>query len=122
MQKVTGKAAEEHYKRRDEEGEYQLTPEFNRMSLKPGIGAKWLDKYENDVYINDHVIVNGISCTPPKYYDKLLKRRNPERLEELKNERELDGLKYRHDNTEDRLRVKEIVAKAKTKALLRNKL
>lgn len=122
MQKVTGKAAEEHYKRQDENGEYQLTPEFNKMSLKPGIGAGWLDKYEADVYSHDHVIVNGVACTPPKYYDKLLKRRNPERIEELKNERELNGLKHRSDNTEDRLRIKEIVAKAKTKALLRNKI
>ena len=64
MAKVTGDAAKEHYKRIDEEGEYQLTPEFNRMSLKPAIGLRWLEKYHGDVYNHDHVITNGVETKP----------------------------------------------------------
>ena len=41
LQKVTGEAAKEHYKRQDENGEYMLEPEFNQMSTRPGIGADW---------------------------------------------------------------------------------
>lgn len=124
MQKVTGQAAEEHYKRTDPNtGEiYHLTPEYNKMSLKPGIGAAWLDKYENDVYNYDHVIINGMEASPPKYYDKLLKRKNADRLAEIKEQREVTDPKQWLDNTPERLKVKEVVSKARTKSLLRGKI
>lgn len=38
LKKITGDAAEEHYRRFDELGHYQLEPEFCGMSLKPGLG------------------------------------------------------------------------------------
>lgn len=43
---------------------------FVRMSLKPGIGARWFDKFKSDVFPHDRVIVNGRSAKPPKYYDR----------------------------------------------------
>lgn len=122
VQKVTGKAAEEHYKRQDENGVYHLTPEFNQMSRKPGLGATWFAKYKTDVYNHDHVIVNGMECSPPKYYDKILKRENRDRLEQLKETREQDGLLHKADNTHQRLDARHQVAKAKAKMLLRNKV
>ena len=61
--KVTGDAAKIHYRREDENGEYFLTPEFSHMSLKPAIGKTWLEKYKNDVYNHDYVIVNGVKAT-----------------------------------------------------------
>ena len=47
MKKVTGDAAEAHYTTVNvETGEISVrTPEFNKMSLKPGIGAAWFDKF-----------------------------------------------------------------------------
>jgi len=87
MSKITGDMAEEHYKRFDYLGEYQLNPEYNAMSLKPGIGATWLKKYEADVYTYDYVIVNGHETRPPKYYDKLFEAKNPDKFEDLKHER-----------------------------------
>lgn len=122
MQKVTGKLAELHYKREDENGVYHLTPEYNKMSLKPGIGASWLDKHKADVYNQDHVIINGMECKPPKYYDKLLKKMDPERLAKHQENREKRGADNRSDNTPERLKDKEEVAKAKIKALKRGKL
>lgn len=122
LSKITGDAAEEHYKRFDHLGEYQLNPEYNRMSLKPGIGAGWLDKYTNDVYTSDYVIVNGHKTRPPKYYDKIFESRNPDRFEEIKDERiKLAQSRYM-DNTDERLLVKEKVAIAKTQTLLRGKI
>lgn len=89
MKKVTGQNAEEHYMRADEHGEcYQLKPEYTSMSLKPGIGHSWFEAYESDVYPHDEVIVDGKRFKPPRYYDKLLERKNPQLLEELKKERE----------------------------------
>lgn len=122
LKKVTGKAAEQHYKRHDEEGEYQLTPEYNRMSLKNPIGKKWLAKYKNDVYNYDHVIVNGQECKPPKYYDKLLKKWDNERLEAIKEEREQNSLNHKADNTPQRLAAREQFQHARIKALKRGKV
>lgn len=122
MKKVTGDAAKTHYKRTDENGDYWLTPEFNKMSNRPGIGAKWLDKYKNDVYNHDHVIINGMEITPPKYYDKLLKRQDPDKLAKHQENREIRGAATRHDNTPERLEAKRIVAEAKIKNLKRGKV
>lgn len=122
VQKVTGHAAEEHYKRHDEEGEYQLTPEFNRMSLKPGIGALWLEKYKSDVYTYDHVIINGQECSPPKYYDKLLKKWDSDKLDEFKETREERALKRKNDNTPSRLAEREQFQNARIRSLARGKV
>ncbi|AZL82824.1 replication initiator protein [Apis mellifera associated microvirus 13] len=122
VQKVTGQAAEEHYKRVDDQGEYQLTPEYNRMSLKPAIGKTWLEKYRSDVYNHDHVIINGVKSTPPKYYDKLLKRWDANRLEELKEQREANAQTHKEDQTWQRLEAKEQFQHARIKSLLRNKI
>lgn len=120
--KVTGDPAEEHYKRFDHLGEYQLNPEYNRMSLKPGIGAPWLEKYQADVYNYDYVVVNGVETRPPKYYDKILDYKDPDRLEELKWERIIRAQERALDNTVERLLDREHVAKAKLTKLKRGKI
>lgn len=122
MEKITGDLAEEHYKRYDYLGEYQLTPEFNDMSRKPGIGATWLNKYQSDVYNYDYVVVNGVQTRPPKFYDKLFQATNEDEFDQLKEERILAAKERYLDNTEERLLVKEKVAKAKTQSLKRGKL
>lgn len=87
--KITGKKAEEHYARvNTETGElYNLTPEFSRMSLKPGIGSGWISKYTNDVYNYDHLVEGRFETRPPRYYDKYLERTDPTRYEALKKTR-----------------------------------
>ncbi|WNK12759.1 MAG: replication initiator protein [Microvirus sp.] len=81
MKKVTGEPAKAHYTRLDEKtGElFEIEPEFSRMSLRPGIGAKWFDQYYRDVYGDgrDAVIRKGGSkMKPPKFYDKLLRQKD----------------------------------------------
>lgn len=122
VQKITGDEAEEHYKRFDYLGEYQLTPEFNQMSRKPGIGGDWLKFYKEDVFKHDIVVINGKETNVPKFYDKLLKKQNPERLQDLKDAREWNGYQQRADNTPERLLIKEIVTKAKIQQLERGKV
>lgn len=114
MKKVTGHNAKEHYERVCEDtGEvYTMVPEFTRMSLKPGIGAGWFDKYQSDVYPHDYVVVRGKETKPPKYYDRLLERVNPDMLDGVKFERELAARSNYLDNTDERLLVKEQVKKA----------
>lgn len=122
VQKVTGHNAAAHYARVDKDGPYSLPPEFNHMSLKPGIGARWFEKYKSDVYTFDHVIVRGKECKPPKYYDTLFSRANPEEFEDLKFLREVDARERFEDNTDARLAVKEIVTRSRANQLFRSQV
>jgi hypothetical protein len=91
VQKVTGDLAESHYRVVTDDGEIvDRTPEFNHMSLKPGIGAKWLEKYRTDVFPRDYVVINGVKTKPPKYYDLLFSREDPGEFSEIVARRELD--------------------------------
>jgi len=119
MQKINGERAEEHYKRYDFLGEYSLVPEFNEMSRKPGIGGDWLRFHMKDVYTNDKIIINGKETNVPKFYDKILKRLDPEKLRDFKEIREWNGYQQRADNTPERLAVKEQVTIAKIQQLKR---
>lgn len=78
MKKIGGAQAEEHYRRVDEECgyEYWIEPEFARMSLKPGIGARWFEKYERDFIEDDDCPVagRGVQKKVPRYYAELYKR------------------------------------------------
>lgn len=119
MQKINGERAEEHYKRYDFLGEYSLVPEFNEMSRKPGLGGDWLKFHMKDVYTNDKIIINGKETNVPKFYDKILKRLDPEKLRDFKEVREWNGYQQRADNTPERLLVKEQVTIAKIQQLKR---
>lgn len=117
MKKVNGPNAPDHYRRVDlETGEVtQLQPEFLRMSLKPGIGARWLQKYLSDVYPRGKVVVNGREANPPRYYEKKYEELDPHAADELRAEREFLMYPKRLDNSRERLAVKETVAEARLK-------
>lgn len=72
--KVSKRVNEDAYLRVDDEtGELvELEPEFARMSLRPAIGRTWLEKYWQDVYPRDAVVVNGREFKPPRYYDRVM--------------------------------------------------
>lgn len=62
-----------------ETGEFwPFVPEFNRMSLKPGIGAEWFAKYRAEVFGRDgrldRVVMDGVEMKPPRYFKKELAR------------------------------------------------
>lgn len=88
-------------------------PEYGQMSRMPGIGKPWLEKYSTDVYPHDYVIVNGKEAKPPRYYDQLFEKNDPEAWRQIALERELDAQERAKDNTPRRLQDKEIVAKAR---------
>ena len=115
MKKITGDLADTHYQVVDEStGEItNLVPEFCHMSLKPGIGATWLEKYYSDVYPNGLCVSRGVEALPPRYYDKLNKRRSRLDHDELVAQREASAAARYADNTVDRLRVREQVAAAR---------
>lgn len=120
MAKITGDLAESHYQFIDSDGVvHSRVPEFNRMSLKPGIGARWAERYASDVYPHDYVISRGFKNSVPAYYDKLLKRRDFDTHEAVKEARALKGHQNSKDNTPQRLQAKETVQLAKIQTLTR---
>lgn len=80
LKKVTGEDSREHYGERH--------PEFVTMSRKPGIASAWFDKFHQDVYPGDRVVLRGgLSLLPPRFFDKLYERNGGD-LTELKRMRE----------------------------------
>ena len=112
LKKVTGDAAYSHYKTVDlSTGEIShLKPEYNKMSLKPGIAADWYAQFSSDVHNYDYVVTrDGKTCRPPRYYDKLLKRSDPAAFEIIKEQREAKLIELQDDNTPDRLAAKAVI-------------
>ncbi|WNK12574.1 MAG: replication initiator protein [Microvirus sp.] len=122
MKKVTGKHQNQHYHELDPEtGEIiKRTPEFNKMSLKPGIGCDFYKKYTSDIYPQDYIILRGKKVKPPKYYDKQYKIDQPYEYDELLYMREKNAKLNSEDNTPERLNAKETVTLAKLQKLKRN--
>jgi hypothetical protein len=119
--KITGKLADQHYEWIEPEtGEiHWRKPEFNKMSLKPGIGSEWLEKYKTDVFPHDFIISKGVKLPVPRYYDKKLQCSNPYEWDEIQYERYLKSQLNLDDNTPERLLVKKQVHLAKLKSLKR---
>lgn len=128
--KITGPAADSHYARVDvRSGEVvKCVPEFGRMSLKPGIGFPWFEKYWREVYgPRDGVVKKGGQLVPPpRTYDKWLSRLEDDgagfRFDELKEERLERALRFGDDTTKERLEVRERCAAAKQRFLNRRDL
>jgi hypothetical protein len=127
--KITGQGANEpdpetglkHYERPDiSTGEIHiLEPEYNNMSRMPGLGMKWLEKFHDEVLVNDSVLSKEYPVPVPKYYDKLLEKIAPLYFEENKEKRIDKALEHADNNTPERLAVREYIQEQKSKFLPR---
>lgn len=113
MKKVNGEQAEDHYTIYDlETGEiFELEPEFTTMSRGGrgglgGIGKGWIEKYHEDVYPNDAVIVRGRKARPPSYYDDFYEGEFPDRFRKIRTKRVVQAKEHAWNNTPERLKVR----------------
>lgn len=83
--KVNGKTSSEYYASKGQ------SKEFLRVSRAPGIGKYYYDKHKKEIYERDEIIIKNktgiISCKPPKYFDSLYEKENPEHFKKIKKER-----------------------------------
>lgn len=94
--------------------------EMLHMSLKPGIGAGWIDRYMSNTYPRGYVVVNGARVKPPRYYDKRFDRVDPVAFEQVLLDREARAIEHAADSTPQRLRDREVVTRAAIKSLKRS--
>lgn len=93
---------------------------YTRMSLRPGIGYDWYQKYKSDLWPQDRVVLpNGKTAPVPKFYRKILQEEDPDLFEKLRLERREKG-KQNPDNSDERREVKERSAQLKMKQKERN--
>lgn len=115
--KVSSRVVDDRYKRVDLcTGEIiSVAPEFGHMSLKPGIGATWFEKYWREVAsVRDGVVQKGGRVMPsPRYFDKLLERSNWDLKEANDVKRYLNAAMFVEDNSPARLLVREECAIAR---------
>lgn len=123
MKKTLGEGAETAYNIVTEDGEIiQRKPPYSAQSLKPGIGAHWLERNgKTDAFGHDFIIVNGQKRALPPYYNKVLKRKNggllPERTDIKRQE---SSILSRPESTPARLAIREEVHKARIRNQKRN--
>ncbi|WNK12815.1 MAG: replication initiator protein [Microvirus sp.] len=76
MKKITGDRADEHYVRLHPITNtlHVVKPEFQVSSTNPGLGSTWFDKFKDDAFPSDFLIVDGKKHPVPKYYLKKLQQ------------------------------------------------
>ena len=108
----------------------QRLPEYTQMSLRPGIGAEFYEKYKKSLYPNDKRYVGNaldaakksrpVFLKPPKYYDKLLDKERPDMLEFVVENRVAYALEHEDNYTYNRLAAKKIIVKQRVEQLKRD--
>lgn len=124
IKKVTGDPAASHYAGSFDSQTGEVLswrePEYVTMSRRPGLSRAWFERFGNEVYPSDEVIVRGASCKPPRYYDSLYEMVDAEDMKRIKSERLVAARSRAGDNTPERLEVKEICAEARVMRLKRS--
>lgn len=83
---------------------------FLRMSQKPVIGSKWLDKYQTDLTYG-YLVNNGRKFNIPRAYRRRIELQNPQLAEEIEYRtiQHRRGLDPDQHNNDDRRRAAEII-------------
>lgn len=112
---------------------FNILPEFNLMSRRPGLASQYFQEHGEEVYINQEIFLatakGGLKVRPPAYFDRLYDIDHPEEMEEIKRARKemaenANRLKLEKTslNLFELLKVEERVMKEKLSSLRRDKI
>lgn len=112
VKKIGGDMAADHYLRIHPltGAQVRVRPEFQLQSSNPGIGAGWFDKYKDEVFPSDFIILDGHKVPVPKFY---LNKLHDEQLRKIQQQRREKARQHKPDQTRERLAVRETVLIAK---------
>ncbi len=116
LKKINGQQALDTYLRNDDQGvAFWVRPPYITMSLKPGIGAEFYDKFQTDFFPSDESPVpgKGIIKKVPRYYADKYADFSPEGMAEVKKVRQQFIAAHREDFTPERLMDKYKCARAR---------
>jgi hypothetical protein len=102
-------------------------PEFRLMSSQPGLGSTWFDKYKNDAFPSDFLVIDGRHLAVPRYYLNKLEQQSIPVTRQLPaydltinstEHREVTRARKRNstdksNTTTDRLKVRETIHQAR---------
>lgn len=103
------------------------------MFNNPGIGYQYFEDHWKEIYEKDSILIKIGKKTrwekPPKYYDKLLEKKDPELWEKIKKNRQFEaeeGLKRKLEQTSvswwEQLQIENRTKQRKSKMLSRGNL
>lgn len=116
LKKAYGASGESEYADRSTGEVGARTPEFVRMSLRPGIGARWYEQFKSDLYPGDVAVFDGRRAPVPTYYRRKLAAEDAEVSEEMEYARYMRSRDVpRSEKTAERRLVAERVKTARHK-------
>ncbi len=116
LKKVNGRQADDEYLRNNADGVASwVLPPYVTMSLKPGIGKKFYEKYKSDFFPSDTCPVpgKGVFQKVPRYYETIYADSSPAGMEKIKELRKKFKQAHLEDFTPERLQDRYICARAK---------
>jgi len=116
VKKVTGEFSEKFLERVDPgTGEvFSVAPEFFAMSRRPGLGAKFFEKYKSDLFPADFSVLSGSRVPVPRYYRDKLSVDSPELADSLSRVRREKARKSK-GSAWARLRAREVILRARVR-------
>lgn len=117
FKKTKGPAEEAQNQRIDTStGEvWSVKSPYATMSRNKGLGTTWFEKYRGDLYPHDYAIAKGQKFRPPKFYDRMLEKSDPDLWEEIKEKRKVHVLQSPQELSQARQDTKEEVLRRKAK-------
>lgn len=123
LKKITGELGELYYSHVDADGVLRPNqPPYITMSNRPGIGREHYDRYAENIYASDSVVLGGVELPPPKRYDRYHKQLEEKNLHDIKQKRIATAREpsRRKNSTPQRLAVRAEVQAARISNLKRD--
>lgn len=99
-----------------------VRPEYATMSLKPGIGATWYERFKDDVFPDNFVVVKGTKKKVPRFYLRRLQKEDKELYERVADAAHKSAAGRVQEQTPERRLVRERVLRSKQKLYAKRKL